>query len=63
MRRNRQARCMALPCQQEIGVRLGCKSVFGDFLDTVDQVSTRGALDQGLGVGRTELEVDNNVSL
>lgn len=63
MRRNRQARCMALPCQQEIGVRLGCKSVVGDFLDTVDQVSMRGALDQGLGVGWTEIEEGDNVSL
>lgn len=54
---------MALPCQQEIGVRLGCKSVVGDFLDTVDQVSMRGALDQGLGVGWTEIEEGDNVSL
>lgn len=54
---------MALHCQQEIGVGLGCESVFGDFLDTVDQVSTRGALDQGLGVGWTGIEEGDNVSL
>lgn len=37
--------------------------VLGDFLDAVDHASTRGAIEEGLGVGRTELEVGDDVGL
>jgi hypothetical protein len=37
--------------------------VLEDFLNAVDQASTRGAIDEGLGIGRTELEVGDDVAL
>jgi hypothetical protein len=35
--------------------------VLGDLLDTVDEASTRGAIEEGLGIGRTELQVGEDV--
>lgn len=37
--------------------------VLGNFLDAVDHASTRGAIEESLRVGRTELEVGDDVGL
>lgn len=36
---------------------------FGDFLKAIDQAPTRGAMEEGLGVGRTEVEIGDDVGL
>lgn len=36
--------------------QVGFELPLGDFLNAMDEVSTRGALEVGLGVGRTEPE-------
>lgn len=48
------------PNQVRVGRRL--KLVFRDFLDAINQALTRGTVENGLGVGRTELEVGDDVS-
>jgi hypothetical protein len=35
--------------------------VLGNFFDAIDHASTRGAIEESLGVGRTELEVGDDV--
>ena len=54
---------MALHHPDEVGVGWGLELVFGDFLDAVDEAPTIGAIEEGLSVGRTELEVDDDVGL
>ena len=52
---------MALHHPNQVRVGRGLELVLGDFLDAVDHASTRGAIEQGLGVGRAELEVGDDV--
>lgn len=47
----------------EISVRLGLELIFRDFFVPIDEASTSGAINEGLGVGRTELEVGDDVCL
>lgn len=54
---------MALHHPDEVGVGWRLELVFGNLLDTVDEAPTSGAIEEGLGIGRTELEVGNDVSL
>jgi len=54
---------MALHHPNQIRAGWGLELALGDFLNAVGEVSTRGALDQGLGVGWTEIEVGDNVGL
>lgn len=51
---------MALHHPNQVGVGWGLELVFGDFLDAVDHASTRGAIEESLGVGRTELEIGDD---
>jgi hypothetical protein len=37
------------------------KLVFRDFLNAIDQASTRSTIDEGLGIGRIELEIGDDV--
>lgn len=53
---NRRTGRMMLHHPDEVGVGWGLQLVLENFLDAVDQASTRGAVEEGLGVGRTELE-------
>lgn len=59
----RGARGMALHDPNQIQVGLSLQLVFGDFLDAVDQTSMRGAIEKGLGIGRTELQVGDDIRL
>lgn len=54
---------MALHYPDEVGVGWGLRLVFGDFLDAVDEASTRDTVEQGLGIRRTKLEVGDDVGL
>ena len=54
---------MALHHLDEVGVGWGLKLVFRDFLDAIDEAPTRRAIEEGLGVGRTKLEVGDDVGL
>lgn len=54
---------MALHYPDEIGVGWGLQLVFRDFLNAVDEAPTRGAIEEGLGVARTEPEVGDDVDL
>lgn len=60
---NRRVRRMALHHPNELRVGRSLQLVFRDFLDAVDQAWTRGAIEEGLGVGRTEFEVGDDVGL
>ena len=52
---------MALHHPNQVRVGRGLKLVLGDFLDAVDHASTRGAVEESLGVGRTEPEIGDDV--
>lgn len=54
---------MALHHPNQIRAGWGLKLVFRDFIDAVDQASTRGAVEEGLGIGRTEPEIGDDVGL
>ena len=54
---------MALHHPNQVRVGWGLELVLGDFLDAVNQASTRGAIEESLGVGRTELEIGDDVGL
>lgn len=54
---------MALHHPNQVRVGWGLELVLGDFLDAVDQASTRGAIEESLGVGRTKPEVGDNIRL
>ena len=54
---------MALHHPDEVGVGWGLELVFGDFLDAVDEAPTIGAIEEGLGISRTELQVGDDVGL
>ena len=58
---NRRVRRLALHHPNQIRVGWGLELVLGDFLDAVDEVPTRGAIAEGMGVGRTELEMGDDV--
>lgn len=52
---------MPLHRPNQIRVGWGLKLVLGDFLDAINQASTIGTIDEGLGVGRTEPKVGDDV--
>ena len=54
---------MALHELNEIGVRRCLQLVFGDFLDALDEVVTRGAVEEDLRIGLAELQVRHDVGL
>lgn len=54
---------MALHDPNEVRVWRRLKLVFRDFLDAIDQASTWGTVEERLSVGRTELEVRDDVGL
>ena len=41
---------MALHDLDQVGVRRSLQLVFGDFLDALDEVGTRGAIEEGLRI-------------
>lgn len=54
---------MPLHRPNQVGVGGRLRLVFADFLDAVDQAPTIGAIEEGLSVGRTELQVGDDVGL
>lgn len=58
---DRRVRRMALHHLDEVRVGWGLQLVLRDFLDAVDEASARDTVEQGLGVGRTELEIGDDV--
>ncbi len=54
---------MTLHHPNQVRVGRGLELVLGDFLDAADQAPTRGAINEGLGISRTELEVGDDVCL
>ena len=54
---------MVLHQRNEIGVGWSLELVLADFLDTIDEASTRRTVEKSLGVGRTELKVGDDVGL
>ncbi len=54
---------MALHHLDKVRVGRGLQLVFRDFFDAVDETPTIGAIKEGLGVGRTELEIGDDVGL
>lgn len=56
-------RQVALHHPDEVGVLRGLQLVFGDLLDAADEAPARGTVEEGLGVGWTELKVGDDVGL
>lgn len=54
---------MALHHPNQVRVGRGLQLVFRDFLHAVDETPTRGAVEESLGIGRTELEIGDNIRL
>ena len=52
---------MALHDPNQVRVGRALKLVFRDFLNAIDQASTRSTIDEGLGIGRIELEIGDDV--
>ena len=52
---------MALHHPNQVRAGRGLKPVFGNFLDAADEAPTIGAIEEGLGIGRTELEIGDDV--
>ena len=59
---NRRAQRMTLHHPNEVRVGRRLKLVFRDFLNAIDQASTVGTVEQGLGIRGTELQVGDDVS-
>lgn len=54
---------MPLHRPNQVGVGRGLKLVFRDFLNTINQASTRRTVDEGLRIGRTKPEVGDYIRL
>lgn len=58
---NRGARGVPLHDSNQVRVGRRLKLVFADFLGAIDEASTVGAIDEGLGIRGTEPEVGDDV--
>lgn len=54
---------MTLYYPNQVRVGRGLELVLRDFLNAINETSTRGAIEKGLGVGRSELEIGDDVGL
>ena len=54
---------MALHHPNQVRAGRGLKPVFGNFLDAADEAPTIGAIEEGLDISRTELQVGDDVGL
>jgi hypothetical protein len=52
---------MPLHHPNQVRVERHLKLVLRDFLDAIDQAPTIGAIEKGLGIGRTELNIGDDV--
>ncbi|MDF0672896.1 MAG: hypothetical protein P0120_00945 [Nitrospira sp.] len=52
---------MALHHPDEVRVGWRLELVLADFFDAIDNAPTIGAIEEGLGIGRTELKVGDDV--
>ena len=57
----RRARRMALHHPTQVRIGWGLELALGNFLDAIDEAPTIGAIEEGLGVDRTKLEVGADV--
>ena len=60
---NRGRRGITLHRPDDVRVGRSLELVFGDFLNAIDETSTRGAIEEGLGIGWTELEIGDDFGL